>query len=63
MFGRDLPQTLEDKYGGWVNGEIVDDFAAYARVGRGRMEGRLCAPFQVVQAYNTKTASNLEHAG
>ncbi|XWS31722.1 hypothetical protein CRYUN_Cryun23aG0100300 [Craigia yunnanensis] len=26
----DLPQALEDEYGGWINGRIVKDFTAYA---------------------------------
>ncbi|XP_060178691.1 beta-glucosidase 11-like isoform X6 [Lycium barbarum] len=28
----DLPQALEDKYGGWMSREIIDDFTAYADV-------------------------------
>ncbi|ONK62937.1 uncharacterized protein A4U43_C07F9670 [Asparagus officinalis] len=28
----DLPQVLEDEYGGWLNPRIVDDFTAYADV-------------------------------
>ncbi|PPR94893.1 hypothetical protein GOBAR_AA25764 [Gossypium barbadense] len=28
----DLPQTLEDEYGGWLNREIVKDFTAYADI-------------------------------
>ncbi|CAB4283639.1 unnamed protein product [Prunus armeniaca] len=28
----DLPQALEDEYGGWVGREIVKDFTAYADV-------------------------------
>ncbi|KAK9139344.1 hypothetical protein Scep_009025 [Stephania cephalantha] len=28
----DLPQALEDEYGGWLNGKIVKDFTAYADV-------------------------------
>uniref|UniRef100_A0A0E0PLH3 Uncharacterized protein n=1 Tax=Oryza rufipogon TaxID=4529 RepID=A0A0E0PLH3_ORYRU len=28
----DLPQSLQDEYGGWVSPKVVDDFAAYAGV-------------------------------
>ncbi|CAH2052584.1 unnamed protein product [Thlaspi arvense] len=28
----DLPQTLEDEYGGWINPKIIDDFTAFADV-------------------------------
>uniref|UniRef100_A0A0E0DQK8 4-hydroxy-7-methoxy-3-oxo-3,4-dihydro-2H-1,4-benzoxazin-2-yl glucosidebeta-D-glucosidase n=1 Tax=Oryza meridionalis TaxID=40149 RepID=A0A0E0DQK8_9ORYZ len=28
----DLPQSLQDEYGGWVSPKVVDDFAAYADV-------------------------------
>ncbi|KAA8532913.1 hypothetical protein F0562_032970 [Nyssa sinensis] len=28
----DLPQALEDKYGGWLNPQIIKDFAAYVEV-------------------------------
>uniref|UniRef100_A0A0A0KT48 Beta-glucosidase n=2 Tax=Cucumis sativus TaxID=3659 RepID=A0A0A0KT48_CUCSA len=28
----DLPQALEDKYGGWVSPKIIEDFKAYAEV-------------------------------
>ncbi|XP_017978275.1 PREDICTED: beta-glucosidase 11 isoform X3 [Theobroma cacao] len=28
----DLPQALEDEYGGWINRKIVKDFTAYANV-------------------------------
>eukprot|EP00884_Botryococcus_braunii_P008097 jgi/Botrbrau1/17289/Bobra.0015s0046.1 len=30
LFHWDLPQALQDKYGGWEGGQVVDDFAAYA---------------------------------
>ncbi|XP_078445069.1 beta-glucosidase 22-like [Wolffia australiana] len=32
LFHYDLPQVLEDEYGGWLSPRIVDDFAAYADV-------------------------------
>eukprot|EP00252_Welwitschia_mirabilis_P022279 TRINITY_DN598_c0_g1_i3.p1 TRINITY_DN598_c0_g1~~TRINITY_DN598_c0_g1_i3.p1 ORF type:complete len:469 (-),score=50.81 TRINITY_DN598_c0_g1_i3:164-1570(-) len=28
----DLPQTLEDEYGGWIDSRIVDDFVAFSEV-------------------------------
>ncbi|KAH9477766.1 Beta-glucosidase 1B [Psilocybe cubensis] len=28
----DLPQALEDRYGGWLNKKIVDDFVHYAKI-------------------------------
>uniref|UniRef100_A0A0E0L1M4 Uncharacterized protein n=1 Tax=Oryza punctata TaxID=4537 RepID=A0A0E0L1M4_ORYPU len=28
----DLPQSLQDEYGGWINPKVVDDFTAYADV-------------------------------
>ena len=31
LYHWDLPQALEDRYGGWLGREIVDDFANYAR--------------------------------
>ncbi|XP_044502658.1 beta-glucosidase 11-like [Mangifera indica] len=30
LFNFDLPQALEDEYGGWINRRIVKDFTAYA---------------------------------
>ncbi|CAD6338617.1 unnamed protein product [Miscanthus lutarioriparius] len=30
LFHWDLPQALEDRYGGWLNSQIVDDFVHYA---------------------------------
>ncbi|KAI3983587.1 hypothetical protein MKX01_000599 [Papaver californicum] len=30
LFHYDLPQSLEDEYGGWLSGKIVKDFTAYA---------------------------------
>ncbi|KQK22930.1 beta-glucosidase 6 [Brachypodium distachyon] len=30
LYHWDLPQALEDKYNGWLNRQIVDDFAGYA---------------------------------
>lgn len=30
LFHWDLPQALEDKYGGWLNSQIVEDFVHYA---------------------------------
>ncbi|KAF3436443.1 hypothetical protein FNV43_RR23535 [Rhamnella rubrinervis] len=32
LFHFDLPQTLEDEYGGWISRRIVKDFTAYADV-------------------------------
>ncbi|MED6199484.1 Beta-glucosidase 11 [Stylosanthes scabra] len=32
LYHWDLPQTLEDEYGGWINQKIVRDFTAYADV-------------------------------
>jgi hypothetical protein len=29
---QDLPQTLQDKYGGWVSPKVVDDYSRYASV-------------------------------
>jgi beta-glucosidase len=30
LFHWDLPQALEDRYGGWLHSQIVDDFVHYA---------------------------------
>jgi len=32
LYHWDLPQALEDKYGGWANKSIVEDFADYSRI-------------------------------
>nr|BAO04179.1 hypothetical protein [Delphinium grandiflorum] len=32
LFHYDLPQVLEDEYGGWLSRKIIDDFTAYAEV-------------------------------
>lgn len=32
LYHMDLPQNLEDEYGGWVSPKVVDDFTAYADV-------------------------------
>ncbi|EAY97754.1 hypothetical protein OsI_19667 [Oryza sativa Indica Group] len=32
MYHMDLPQSLQDEYGGWISPKIVDDFTAYADV-------------------------------
>eukprot|EP01018_Ginkgo_biloba_P003113 Gb_13348 [translate_table: standard] len=32
LYHFDLPQSLEDEYGGWVSPQIVEDFVAYAEV-------------------------------
>ncbi|TVU34212.1 hypothetical protein EJB05_16043 [Eragrostis curvula] len=32
LYHMDLPQILEDEYGGWVSPRIIDDFTAYADV-------------------------------
>uniref|UniRef100_A0A0D3G6Q4 Beta-glucosidase n=1 Tax=Oryza barthii TaxID=65489 RepID=A0A0D3G6Q4_9ORYZ len=32
LYHSDLPQSLQDEYGGWINPKIVDDFTAYADV-------------------------------
>jgi beta-glucosidase len=31
LYHWDLPQALQDRYGGWQDRQIVDDFGAYAR--------------------------------
>ncbi|XP_023634159.1 beta-glucosidase 10 [Capsella rubella] len=32
IYHYDHPQSLEDEYGGWLNGKIIEDFTAYADV-------------------------------
>ncbi|EOA30377.1 hypothetical protein CARUB_v10013516mg [Capsella rubella] len=32
LFHNDLPQALEDEYGGWIDRKIIDDFTAFAEV-------------------------------
>ncbi|KAF8092209.1 hypothetical protein N665_0422s0038 [Sinapis alba] len=32
LYHYDLPQALEDEYGGWINREIIEDFTAFADV-------------------------------
>lgn len=32
LYHWDLPQSLQEKYGGWMDREVIDDFANYARV-------------------------------
>lgn len=32
LFHWDLPQALEDEYGGWLNRNVIDDFTNYARL-------------------------------
>ncbi|KAL0848666.1 hypothetical protein Bca101_021913 [Brassica carinata] len=32
LYHYDLPQTLEDEYGGWINRKIIEDFSAFADV-------------------------------
>ncbi|XP_006655238.1 beta-glucosidase 19-like [Oryza brachyantha] len=32
LYHMDLPQSLQDEYGGWVSPKVVDDFTAYADV-------------------------------
>uniref|UniRef100_A0A0E0DQL0 Uncharacterized protein n=1 Tax=Oryza meridionalis TaxID=40149 RepID=A0A0E0DQL0_9ORYZ len=32
LYHSDLPQSLQDEYGGWINPKVVDDFTAYADV-------------------------------
>ncbi|KAI3958247.1 hypothetical protein MKW92_050741 [Papaver armeniacum] len=32
LYHLDLPQTLEDEYGGWLNPKIIEDFTKYAEV-------------------------------
>lgn len=32
LYHWDLPQALEDKYGGWANKSVVEDFADYSRI-------------------------------
>eukprot|EP01018_Ginkgo_biloba_P002552 Gb_20621 [translate_table: standard] len=32
LYHFDLPQALEDSYGGWLNPQIITDFAAYAEI-------------------------------
>jgi len=32
LYHMDLPQILEDEYGGWISPKIIEDFTAYANV-------------------------------
>ncbi|KAG7565080.1 Glycoside hydrolase superfamily [Arabidopsis suecica] len=32
LYHYDLPQSLEDEYGGWINPKIIEDFTAFANV-------------------------------
>ncbi|KAL3800807.1 hypothetical protein HJC23_001644 [Cyclotella cryptica] len=32
LYHWDLPQALQDRYGGWENEQVIDDFAKYARI-------------------------------
>ncbi|KFK37527.1 hypothetical protein AALP_AA4G268600, partial [Arabis alpina] len=32
LFHYDLPQSLEDEYGGWISRKVIKDFTAYADV-------------------------------
>ncbi|KAL1208380.1 Beta-glucosidase 3 [Cardamine amara subsp. amara] len=32
LYHNDLPQALEDEYGGWIDRKIIDDFTAFANV-------------------------------
>jgi beta-glucosidase len=41
LFHWDLPQKLQDKYGGWTNRQITDDFAEYAALVAGRLSDRV----------------------
>jgi beta-glucosidase len=41
LFHWDLPQALEDRYGGWRDKRIAEDFAAYARVVVGALGDRV----------------------
>jgi len=41
LFHWDLPQALEDAYGGWRNPQISDDFAAYAGIISERLSDRV----------------------
>lgn len=41
LYHWDLPQKLQDKYGGWLSDEVVRDFAAYSRVVFGALSDRV----------------------
>jgi beta-glucosidase len=41
LFHWDLPQALEDQYGGWRNKQIADDFADYASLVADRLSDRV----------------------
>ena len=41
LYHWDLPQALQDRYGGWASREVADDFAAYADVVARRLGDRI----------------------
>lgn len=51
LFHWDLPQALEDQYGGWRNKQIADDFADYASLVADRLSDRVKNFFTMNEFY------------